>query len=267
MDPKALGECWAANPFALKHVRGELERAQANYSPFTSAHEGWAKTWEELDEAWDALRADDIGKARKEMTQVAAMATRFLVDCHDMNTKPEMRPHDSAQGRRGVEWIQICHRHLLMLVDTLKAIVSPTARVWPIASSGWYPTLYLLGWGCHLARTPKDADVFVDDVWETGATVARFMAEVGVLRRVVVLIHKSRDGAGHTGERKTYLPSVVQKQTAMSHVTLTWCEQLPIDKWVLFPWNFDATGHCMEDSLGHVEADWRQGLDGTTERA
>lgn len=58
----------------------ELERATRNFRPFASAREGYAVILEELDEAWDAIKANEIGKACAEMTQVAAMALRFLVD-------------------------------------------------------------------------------------------------------------------------------------------------------------------------------------------
>ena len=58
----------------------ELERATKKFGPFASAHEGYAVILEELDEAWDAIKANEIDKACAEMTQVAAMALRFLVD-------------------------------------------------------------------------------------------------------------------------------------------------------------------------------------------
>ena len=35
---------------------------------------------EEVDEAWDEIKRDDLKAARKEMIQVAAMAIRFLVE-------------------------------------------------------------------------------------------------------------------------------------------------------------------------------------------
>jgi len=47
---------------------------------FSSHHEGYAITLEELDEAWEAVRADDHRQADCEMSQVGAMAIRYLTD-------------------------------------------------------------------------------------------------------------------------------------------------------------------------------------------
>lgn len=62
-------------------VGAELEDAQRRFPPFHSMHEGYAIIEEELDELWDAVKANDRVNARKEAVQVAAMALRFLVDC------------------------------------------------------------------------------------------------------------------------------------------------------------------------------------------
>lgn len=58
----------------------ELARARENFPPFNSAHEGYAVILEELDEAWEAIKVNNIEAARQEIVQVAAMALRFLVD-------------------------------------------------------------------------------------------------------------------------------------------------------------------------------------------
>lgn len=58
----------------------ELERARQKHGPMRSAHEGYAVILEELDEAWDEIKRNDIVRAREEMIQVAAMALRFLID-------------------------------------------------------------------------------------------------------------------------------------------------------------------------------------------
>ena len=47
---------------------------------FASAHEGYAILEEEVDEAWDEVKADNIDLAKKEMNQVAAMAIRFVAE-------------------------------------------------------------------------------------------------------------------------------------------------------------------------------------------
>lgn len=61
-------------------VISELERARKKHGPMRSAHEGYAVIKEEFEEAWDAIKADDIASAREEMIQVAAMAMRFLLE-------------------------------------------------------------------------------------------------------------------------------------------------------------------------------------------
>jgi hypothetical protein len=63
----------------------ELKSAQAKFPPFHSAHEGYAVIKEELDELWEVVREKQSNpgredRLRKEATQVAAMALRFLYD-------------------------------------------------------------------------------------------------------------------------------------------------------------------------------------------
>jgi hypothetical protein len=65
---------------ALTAVGLELRSAMRKFPTFASAHEGKAVIEEELDEMWDAIKANDVGHAREEAVQVAAMAVRFLVD-------------------------------------------------------------------------------------------------------------------------------------------------------------------------------------------
>lgn len=61
-------------------VQSELLCARIRFPAFNSAHEGYAVILEELDEAWDEIKRNDLAAARKEMIQVAAMALRFLLD-------------------------------------------------------------------------------------------------------------------------------------------------------------------------------------------
>lgn len=64
-----------------EQVEEELSRALRKFpTPFHNAHEGYAVLKEEVDEAWDAIKKNDIPHARKEMVQVAAMAMRFLLE-------------------------------------------------------------------------------------------------------------------------------------------------------------------------------------------
>lgn len=67
--------------YAADTALAELNRAMTKFpNQHTSAHEMYAVILEELDEAWDAIKANDIQHAHKEMVQVAAMALRFLVE-------------------------------------------------------------------------------------------------------------------------------------------------------------------------------------------
>lgn len=61
-------------------VDDELVRAQRLFPPMQSAHEGHSVIREEFEEFWEAVRADNIPKAREEAMQLAAMCVRFLVD-------------------------------------------------------------------------------------------------------------------------------------------------------------------------------------------
>ena len=72
---------------ALEPVYEELRKAQDRYPAMNSAHEGWAVIAEELDELWDHVRGKQgertVEAMRKEAIQVAAMATRFIIDICD----------------------------------------------------------------------------------------------------------------------------------------------------------------------------------------
>ncbi len=67
----------------LRAVHAEMLRAQTKHpTPMRSAHEGYAILKEEVDEMWDAIKADNLDDAKKEAVQVAAMALRFLHDSY-----------------------------------------------------------------------------------------------------------------------------------------------------------------------------------------
>jgi len=73
---------------AISLVVEELDRATSLYVPFHSGYEGYAVILEELDELWDDVRMaksfqDRRAGYKREATQVAAMALRFLVDLVD----------------------------------------------------------------------------------------------------------------------------------------------------------------------------------------
>ncbi|MEK6860519.1 MAG: hypothetical protein AABY07_00980 [Nanoarchaeota archaeon] len=51
----------------------------AKYPKWTSVHHGYAIILEELDEAWEEIKKNNIEEAVKEMKQVAAMAQTFVL--------------------------------------------------------------------------------------------------------------------------------------------------------------------------------------------
>jgi hypothetical protein len=66
---------------ALELVRLELVRATEKHpGPFNSAHEGYAVLKEEVDELWDEVKANNRELQIAEVTQVGAMALRYILD-------------------------------------------------------------------------------------------------------------------------------------------------------------------------------------------
>lgn len=68
---------------AFDAIIKEYDRANSKFPAMRSWHEGFAILKEEVDELWDEIKAhppqcEDFIK--RECTQVAAMALRFLVD-------------------------------------------------------------------------------------------------------------------------------------------------------------------------------------------
>lgn len=70
-------------------IEFELFQAAAEYGPYASAHEGFAVILEELDElkawVWRKEEERDYGQMLEEAIQVAATASRFVLDvcCND----------------------------------------------------------------------------------------------------------------------------------------------------------------------------------------
>ena len=64
----------------LTDIRREYSRARKKFAPMRGPHEGYAVILEELDEMWDAIKANNITDARNEALQVAAMALAFLLE-------------------------------------------------------------------------------------------------------------------------------------------------------------------------------------------
>lgn len=68
-------------PLGMSHdILMEYDRARKKFKPMRGPHEGYAVILEELDEMWDAIKANDIPHARKECLQVAAMCLAFLLE-------------------------------------------------------------------------------------------------------------------------------------------------------------------------------------------
>jgi hypothetical protein len=66
---------------AFFRIASEYAKALRKHKKgFNSTHEGYGVVLEELDEAWDEIKADDIPASCDEMAQVGAMAMRYLVD-------------------------------------------------------------------------------------------------------------------------------------------------------------------------------------------
>ncbi len=66
----------------LGDVKRELAEATIKFTPFSSAHEGYAVIKEEFDELWKEIKKKHPNrhKLREEALQVGAMAVRFVYD-------------------------------------------------------------------------------------------------------------------------------------------------------------------------------------------
>lgn len=76
LDPARLDKLTQA----AAEISEECAAAMEMHPPFCSTHHGYAVILEELDEAWDEIKRDDLDRALEEMVQVGAMALRFIVE-------------------------------------------------------------------------------------------------------------------------------------------------------------------------------------------
>lgn len=78
---KRIQSLQISNP-VLGAIQIEVTNATAQWPPFNSAHEAFAVLMEEIDELWDHVKTHqtqrDLEAMKKEATQVAAMAVRFI---------------------------------------------------------------------------------------------------------------------------------------------------------------------------------------------
>lgn len=65
---------------ASNKIVEEYYKAREKFNKQSGPHEGYAIILEELDELWDAVKANDIEHARREAVQVAAMAMAFMIE-------------------------------------------------------------------------------------------------------------------------------------------------------------------------------------------
>lgn len=80
---------WAAKQEGtLRAIREEWERARQKFPRFNSPHEGYAVIKEELEELWDAVKADDYPQGYKEALQIAAMAFSYLMEISPTKPRP-----------------------------------------------------------------------------------------------------------------------------------------------------------------------------------
>lgn len=67
--------------WALSVVKVQVLKAYTKHpTPMHSGHEGYGVILEELDEAWDEIKANNSVNAFDEMSQVGSMAVRFMLD-------------------------------------------------------------------------------------------------------------------------------------------------------------------------------------------
>lgn len=67
----------------------EYLRARMFFPKLRSPHEGYAILKEEVDELWDAIKANDHEHALEEVVQVGAMALAFLLEAtEEKNDEP-----------------------------------------------------------------------------------------------------------------------------------------------------------------------------------
>lgn len=84
-----VGTCTSGDPEApYRHAElaiwDELRRSLADYPRvWRSVEEGAMVLGEEMDELWDDVRGNRIGRARAEAVQVGAMAVRFIADLYE----------------------------------------------------------------------------------------------------------------------------------------------------------------------------------------
>ena len=100
--------CTASDPEARYHqaelaIWDELTRSLAEYPQiWRSLEEGAMVLGEEVDELWDEIRGNHIGRARAEAAQVGAMALRFIADLYEPTGSARERCRTAAGEQHDV---------------------------------------------------------------------------------------------------------------------------------------------------------------------
>jgi hypothetical protein len=86
LETELLAHAGVEGGAEIEAILVELGKARAKHpKAFNSAHEGYAVAKEELEEAWDEIKRDNLTAARKEVRQLGAMSLRFLLDLPEPN--------------------------------------------------------------------------------------------------------------------------------------------------------------------------------------
>ena len=87
-------------------VKHELIQATNKFGPMRSSHEGYAVLKEEVDELWDAIKTNQSNEEmRREATQIAAMAIRFIMDVAGYPMRPSQKEIEvKGQSEPGPEY-------------------------------------------------------------------------------------------------------------------------------------------------------------------
>lgn len=94
--------CTAGDPEAsYRHaelaIHDELQRSLTEYPHiWRSPEEGVMVLGEEIDELWDEVRGNRVGRARAEAAQVGAMAVRFIADLYEQTGAARDRGRTAA---------------------------------------------------------------------------------------------------------------------------------------------------------------------------